>query len=411
MTTRLYYDDCYTLAFEAQVVERLIIKERPVVTLDNSYFYPESGGQLYDIGILNDVHVIDVQIRESDQAVLHFLDKPLADDIRRVKGEIDGARRRDLRLHHSGQHILSQALIRAARAETISVHMGLDSMTIDVGRSALSLAELTAVEELANEVTQADLPIRVWYPKLDEIAGLGLRKIPEVAGKLRVVSIGNFDVTACGGTHVARTGEIGLIKLVKQEKNKGGTRIEFKCGGRALADYRMKHDVLGKLAADLSVSAADVPDQVTRLRDDLKAVRAELKVFREQAIQAEALELLKTALQSYDGQNGQQTYQLVVKHFTDTERDVDSIRALAQQIITQPNAVVLLGISGERAQIICGRSENLVFNMVPILQASLRVLGTDRGGGRPNFAQGGGVTATVDQVAAALSAGQMAFSP
>ena len=138
------------------------------------------------------------------------------------------------------------------------------------------------------------------------------------------------------------------------------------------------------------------------MRDDLKSHRSELKTFREQAIKAEAQSLLKTALQW-------QNCQMVVKVFAETERDVDSVRALAQEVITQPNAVALFGISGDRAQIICGRAENLSFSVVPALQAALRTLGTDRGGGRPNFAQGGGIGASMDQVVAAFSAAQAAL--
>ena len=161
MTTRLYYDDGYTLTFEAAVIERLTVNARPAVILDRSYFYPESGGQLYDTGTLADSQVIEVQIREADQEILHFLDKALQADRQLVSGVIDGVRRRDLRLHHSGQHILSQALIRAAKAETVSVHMGVDSMTIDVGCGSLSPVEWTAVEDLANEIVLSDLEINV----------------------------------------------------------------------------------------------------------------------------------------------------------------------------------------------------------------------------------------------------------
>ena len=399
-TERLYYNDSYTLAFDAQIIERLTVKDRPAVILDRSYFYPESGGQLYDTGTLNGAAVLDVQIRPTDRAVLHFLAAVLADDGTAVHGEIDSQRRRDLRLHHSGQHILSQALVRAAKAETVSVHMGLDSMTIDVGRSLLNAAELQAVEDVANQAVQDDLPIRTWFPTPEELAKLPLRKVPEVEGAFRVVDIGGFDVTACGGTHVARTGEIGLIKLIKQEKQKQGARLEFKCGGRALADYRLKHEALSRLAADFSVAHADIPDSVTRLRDENKQLRAELKTFREQALEAEAQTLLAAAVPH----NG---YRLVSSVFD--ERDADSVRGLAQRVAAQPGAVALFGLSGAKAQVICARADDLTLNVVPALQAALRALGTDRGGGRPNFAQGGGVSADHAQMSAALEAAKAAL--
>ncbi len=399
-TERLYYNDSYTLAFDAQIVERLTVKDRPAVVLDRSYFYPESGGQLYDTGTLNGVAVLDVQIRPTDRAVLHFLAPGLPEDSDTVHGQIDGTRRRDLRLHHSGQHILSQALVRAAKAETISVHMGLDSMTIDVGRGLLNTAELEAVEDVANQAVQDDLPIRCWFPTPEELAKLPLRKVPEVDGAFRVVDIGGFDVTACGGTHVARTGEIGLIKLIKQEKQKQGARLEFKCGGRSLADYRLKHEALSRLASDFSVAHADVPDSVTRIRDENKQLRAELKTFREQALETEAQTLLAAAV-SHNG------YRLVSSVFD--ERDAESVRGLAQRVAAQLGAVAMFGISGAKAQVICARADDLTINIVPALQAALQVLGSDRGGGRPNFAQGGGVSADHAQMIAALEAAKAAL--
>ncbi len=391
ITERLYYDDSYTLTFDARVIERLTWHDHPAVVLDRSYFYPEGGGQLPDLGTLSSIRVIDVQTRDSDRAVIHVLESLINAEI--VSGAIDSERRRDLRLHHSGQHILSAALIQAANAPTVSVHMSLDSMTIDVNHAPLSTDEILAVESLANRVVQDDLAVRCYFPDADALAALKLRKLPDVSGKVRVVDIGGFDVTACGGTHVARTGAIGLIKIVKVEKRSGGARVEFKCGDRALADYRAKNDVIAALAADLSVGYTDLPDAVARLHEEIRVLRTELKPLREAAIESEARALLAATLET----NG---LRVVVAAFEG--RDTESIKALATHLVAQPGTVALLGLAGDKAQLIFAAADGLTVNVVPALKAALKWLGTDRGGGRPNFAQGGGIAADRATIMAAL---------
>lgn len=390
-TERLYYGDAYTLTFDANVIEHLTYHEHPAVVLDRSYFYPEGGGQLPDTGTLNDVRVIDVQTRDSDRAVIHVLAAALHAE--QVHGVIDGSRRRDLMRHHSGQHVLSQALLQAAQAQTVSVHMSLDSMTIDVNRPLLTPAEIRTVEALANRIVLEDRPVRAWFPDAAELPALGLRKLPDVSGALRVIDMGGFDVTACGGTHVARTAEIGLIKIIRQEKRGSGTRLEFKCAERALEDYAEKNDVINRLAADLTVAYTELPDSIARLRDENKALRAELKIFREQALDVEARDLVAAA----PAQNG---YHIVTSVFD--RRDANDVKLLAQKIMALPNVVALLGTSGEKAQLIFGRSEDVSVDVVPLLKTALKSLGTDRGGGRPNFAQGGGIPADSAQLKAAL---------
>jgi len=407
-TERLYYDDSYTLTFDAHIIERTTYHDQPAVVLDRSYFYPEGGGQPNDTGTLNGVRVIDVQTRESDRAVLHVLAAPLNADgnADSVQGIIDGDRRRDLRVHHSGQHILSQALSQAAHAETISVHMSLDSMTIDVSRGVLSADEVRAVETLANRVVTDDRAVHAWFPTPDELTTIKLRKLPDVSGKLRVVDMDGFDVTACGGTHVARTGEIGLIKIIRLEKRGNGTRIEFKCGERALADYRDKNELINRLAVDLSTGFADLPDSVARLREEVRALRAELKPLRDQALDSEAHSLLANVVM----QGG---CRVVLSVFE--ARDPEHIKTLAQKIIaigaiaTPPDTLVLFGVAGDKAQLIFACTDNAMLdgvplNVVPLLKTALKTLGSDRGGGRPNFAQGGGLAADRTQIAVALQA-------
>ncbi|MEP7287286.1 MAG: DHHA1 domain-containing protein [Chloroflexota bacterium] len=390
-TKRLYYDNSYTLNFEANVVEHTTYKDPPAVVLDQTYFYPEGGGQPHDTGVINGVRVIDVQTRDADRAVLHVLASPITDS--RVAGQIDAARRTDYMQHHSGQHILSQALSQAAEAETVSVHMSADSMTIDVKRINITPDEWIAVEDLANRIVLENRRVRVWFPEPDELASLRLRKLPDVAGKVRVVDMGGFDVTACGGTHVGYTGEIGAIKVVRFERRGDTTRLEFKCGGRALRDYRDKNDLINRLVTDLTVAYRDVPETIQRLQAENKTLRNELKAAREQLIEAEAAALLPTA--SHIGSVR------IVTHAYEG-RDVNDLKLLAQKLAAQPATIALIGLAGEKGQLLFGRAEDVAVDMASLLKGALALLNSDRGGGRANFAQGGGVPASLAQVTAAL---------
>lgn len=397
-TERLYYDNSYRLAFSADVVEQTTFKGKPALILDRTCFYPEGGGQPADQGSLNGVPVPDVQSREADRAVVHVLGAALGDS--HVEGQVDRARRLDHMQHHSGQHVLSQALERAARASTLSVHMSAESMTLDIDRADLTPDEWIAVEEMANQIVLEDRLVRAWFPEPDELAALPIRKLPDVVGKVRIVDVGGFDVTACGGTHVARTGEIGVIKVLKAERRGNGARLEFRCGGRALRDYRDKHEVVSGLMAALTVGHRELNDTVARLQTENKALRTELKAAREQLAEAEALALLSGA--ALHGSR-----RIVARVLEG--RSAEEVRLLAQKIIAHPGAVALLAFAGEKAQLIFGRSADLPFDIVPVLKAALQTLGVERGGGRPDFAQGGGAAATAEQLEDALRAAQTAL--
>jgi alanyl-tRNA synthetase len=389
-TERLYYDDAYTLHFEANVLEVTTHAQQPALVLDRTYFYPEGGGQPSDRGTLNGVRVRDVQTRPSDRAVLHVLESPLT--AQRVIGEIDGERRRDLRSHHSGQHVLSQALERVAQARTLSVHMSETSMTIDVDRVNIAPETWEAVEALANQIVLEDRPVRAWFPTPEELVALNLRKLPEVDGKVRIVDVGGFDITACGGTHVARTGEIGIIKVVKAERRGETTRLEFKCGARALRDFQAKNEVINRLMAALTVGYWELPETVARLQEQNRALQSELRAAREQLAVYEAASLLASA-------SSHGAYRLVARAFA---RSADEVRSLAQALVAESGVVALLGAAGEKAQLIFARSADVALDVLPLLKKALEQLG-GRGGGRPNMAQGGGASADLDQVQAAIN--------
>ncbi|MEP6985437.1 MAG: alanyl-tRNA editing protein, partial [Chloroflexota bacterium] len=221
MTDRLYYSDSYATRFEATVLEETTHDSKCALVLDQTYFYPSSGGQPNDIGTINGLPVVDVVVRDEDAALLHIIDVPAPSLLgQTVACEVDWARRFDHMQQHTGQHILTQAFIQTAEAKTVSFHLSRESVTIDLDVNGLSDGQVDAAEKLANEVIQADKAVTATIRQIDDQDGVRMRKMPKhiVTDGLRVVEIEGFDVTACGGTHVARTGEIGLIKIIKLEK-------------------------------------------------------------------------------------------------------------------------------------------------------------------------------------------------
>lgn len=392
-TKRLYYTDSYTMTFEAALIERTTYNDAPAVVLDRSYFYPTSGGQPHDTGTLNAVPVVDVIVREADEIVLHVLGGSLADA--RVTGQIDWARRFDHMRHHTGQHILSQAFVVLAQAETVGFHMSPDSITIDLDKPTLKPAQIDAAEDLANQIIAENRPVRAWFPTEAELSDLPLRKVPKGVSNLRVVHIEGFDATACGGTHVAHTGEIGIIKVLRADKRGDTLRIEFRCGERALRDYREKNTLVNQLAAELTTGYWEVPAALQKLREENKALRRDLRALSTTLLEHEAERLWQTA----DQAGG---FRLIVQAFEN--RDAGDVRQMVQTMVAHPATIALCGIAGEKAHLIAARSDDLAHDMVSVLMAGLAVWGVERGGGRPSLAQGGGAAASLAQVQAALSA-------
>jgi alanyl-tRNA synthetase len=368
--TRLYYNDSYTDVFDANVIEASSDANQPFAVLDASYFYPTSGGQPHDTGTLGDSNVIDVRIRETDGAVLHILDKPVAEGP--VHAQIDFKRRHDHMQQHTGQHILSQAFIYAASAATISFHLGAESVSIDVDNANLSERDVKAAAALANEAVMLNHEVRAWFPDPAEIEKLPLRKMPDVDGPLRVVAIGDFDYSACGGTHVARTGEVGIISVLRTEKMRRGMRIEFLAGNRARRDYSRKHATIRELSAALTCAPDDLVEAVAKLSATVTETRRALAVYRERDLDDEAAALAKTATRSGD---------VKVVRATFDGRPVDEVKGLALRLTTEPDVVALFGITGARTQLIFARSENVTLNLKPAFDATLAALGGGKGGG------------------------------
>ncbi len=338
--------------------------------------------------------MIDVIERESDSAVLHVLAEPLTSD--RVVGTIEHARRFDLMQQHTGQHILSEAFIQTANAMTVSFHLNPDpddgALTIDLNTAKLSAAQIDQAEDKANQIVWENRPVTARFVTHEELAALPLRKPPKVETSIRVVEIQGFDWSACGGTHVARTGEVGLIKIVKVERRGSESRIEFRCGGRALSDYRRKHAVVSKAAGDLTIGFWELDQAIGRLQADAKALRKQLSDAELKLQQYEAQDLIAAARVHGDYRLIAQTWQ---------NRDAAYLKRMAQLLTAQPKTIAILGATGVSLALVFARSKDLPIDLAAPLKATAAQLGA-KGGGSPDFAQAGGPVVSEEQLKAAI---------
>jgi alanyl-tRNA synthetase len=392
MTGRLYYDDPYLVRFSARVVDTLEWEGQPAVLLDRTAFYPTGGGQPNDTGVLRaagaagesgapaDVRVVDVVERPGDGAVVHVLSQPLG--ARQVEGEVDWERRFDLMQQHTGQHILSAVFLDLFDANTVGFHLSGEYATIDLDRAPLTTEDLSRTEDLANEVVFENRPAVARFVPDEEVPSLPLRKALVHEGPVRVVEIPDLDCSACGGTHVRSAGEIGLIKITRSERRGDETRVEFLCGGRALADYRAKNALLMDLAREYTVGHWEVADLVQRMAGELKRSRRELRHARDALLDAEAAALWH---------QGAVMGPARVVHAHLPGRAPDDLKHLAQRLVEHEGTAVLLasGQAGQKGFFTFARSADLDLHMGTLVRQACKVIGGG-GGGRPEFAQGGG---------------------
>ena len=279
MTRRLYHDDAYLRRFDAEVVAIAAYKSRPAVVLDRTAFYPEAGGQLGDRGRLGELAVVDTQ-ETDDGTIVHLVDGEPPAVGSRVTGELDWLRRRQHMAQHTAQHLLSGALLDRAQAPTVSARLGESALTIDVARDRVPDAELAAAEDLANDIVDDDVAIRAWFPEPDELAALKLRRDPKVAADVRIVAIGEFDVSPCGGTHCARTSQLAAVRITGAERYKGMTRVTFATARRGRAELFSRDQVLRGLASQFSCGPAEVPLAIDKMRREVEATGSELTQLR-----------------------------------------------------------------------------------------------------------------------------------
>ncbi len=405
MTDRLYYRDSFLYDFEAEVRE-VYETPRPAIVLDRTAFYPTSGGQVFDTGVISiggeQMNVTEVADSE-DGKVVHYLETPLKDlkHGTRVHGQVDIARRRDHMQQHSGQHVLSSAFVRLFGMATVSFHMAVDYCSIDLDTPTLKKGQIEAAERLANEIILENRPVEIRFVTRDEAGKLGLRKPPATdRDELRIIDIRDVDVSACGGTHVNQTGQIGCILLRKAERVRQGWRVEFVAGQRAVATARRDFTTLTETAAMFSAHIYDVPQQARKALDEIRAQRKQAEQSLEELAAAQAAALLAETAEA----NGRK---LIVRTFAD--RDLNAIKLLAQKLTRlSANTVALLATISPQPSLVFAQSAGQPFDMGSLLKETMATLG-GRGGGSKDMAQGGvpngdKIEAVLTQIAEQLSA-------
>jgi alanyl-tRNA synthetase len=394
MTQRLYYTDAGVLDFEARVVAAREVDGRAAVVLDRTAFYPTSGGQPYDTGTLGGVRVVEV-IDEGDE-ILHVVDRAIETGAA-VSGVVDADRRLDHMQQHTGQHVLSAAFDRLFKNRTLSFHMGADVSTIDLA-ALMSPEDVERAVDEANRVVWENRPVTVRFASADEARTMGLRKESVREGELRLVDVTDFDLSACGGTHVPRTGTIGVIAATSVEKFKGGMRVSFVCGGRVLRSFRgLRDSVTGSIRA-LSVLPAELPAAIQKLQAESKALRKRATDLQGALAVHEAARLVAGAPRVA----GVAIVAAVVDGW-----DASGLKAIASAVLAHgPAAVALVG-SDTPALVVAGRSVDVnpvagIPGAGDLVKALTAKFG-GKGGGTSELAQAGGLAgAPRDVIAAAL---------
>ncbi len=372
MTERLHYADAFLLAFDAHVVGHGRLGDRPTVVLDRSAFYPESGGQMADHGALGGARVVDVQLDE--RGVLHHVLEGGSPEVgAAVRGSVDEKRRRLFAALHTGQHVLSRALVEVARADTVSSRLGETVATIDV-KETLADARVAECEALANDVVDRDVAVRAWFPTDAELASLPMRRAPKQTENVRVVEVAGFDVSPCGGTHVAHTAQIGLVRVVGSEKYKGGTRISFHAGARARAALFGEDDALRALARALVCPVEGVTTGVERLRAELAASQGESGRLRS----ALARRIADDAIRA-----GGSPVVLVLE-----EGGVELAQRVASELTKEGGRLAIVAMkTDEGTHLVVARGPASTENAGAIVKAITAAAG-GKGGGRPERAEG-----------------------
>jgi alanyl-tRNA synthetase len=390
MSERLYYTDPYCEAFDAVVTRALTHDGRPAVTLDRTAFYPSSGGQPFDTGTLGGVRVVEVI--DADGSIVHVLDGPLNEGTR-VAGAIDWMRRFDHMQQHTGQHVLSAAFIHVCGKATLSFHMSADVSTIDLAREA-SPQEIADAEQRANRVVWEDRPVSIRFATAEEAAALKLRKEPARGGTLRLIDVADFDLSACGGTHVSRTGAIGVIAVAGWERFRGGTRVTFVCGNRALRMFRAYRDAVTGSVRMLSVLPTELPGAIDRIQTESKELRRTLKGMQEALATHEAARLVGEAPLV----NGVRIVTCAMDGW-----DASGLKAIASAAAAAGQVAAAVFTSSSPVMAVVARSAGVKADAQAVLKALVTEFG-GRGGGRPELAQGGGFSADATRLVAAARA-------
>lgn len=398
-TVKLFQADAYRTEFEGRVLSCTPVGDAWAVVLNQTCFYPASGGQPSDGGTLGGAPVLDVRA-EPDGTVVHVVGSPLTGT---VIGQVDWSRRLDHMEQHTGQHLLSAAFVHLFQAETLSWHLGAEASTVDVGMESLDAAQVEELELTCNRLIRAGLPVHIHLCAPEEAQKLPLRKPPPVSGPIRVVEIEGYDWSPCGGTHLRSIGELGLLKIKAWERYKQAVRVTFLAGQRALHDYLALDRMTRDLGRRLSIGVSDLPRWADRTQEELNSLRKRVRTQQEELLAVEAERLLADAHRVGPAR--------LVRHIFGG-RPTDELRLLAAKVAAAPGCIAVFGTRGAVPQIILHRATDLRLDVGQILKEVLPII-DGKGGGSPIQAQGGGsrperleeaMEAAVSRIAAALRA-------
>ncbi|MEN8172364.1 MAG: DHHA1 domain-containing protein [Chloroflexota bacterium] len=377
----LYMHDPLMLNFDANIKSKEILGDgKYAVQLESNYFYPSSGGQAHDTGSIGAAKVIDVFKNESGDRVVQVLDRDIP--LGPAAARIDANRRTRHMQHHSGQHLLSQCFHRLLGLETLAAHIGgKGPSSIDLPDSAISSSNIKKVETLANQIIFENRLIKSYFVPASEIDSVPFRRSPKVSGAVRVIEIEDFDYSACGGTHCTQTGMIGLIKILKIERQNQNLRVYFGSGEQALEVFDRYYEIVTTLANQMSIHPEDIIDAVETQAATLKSTQKSLRKYQREHLSLEAMKMAKGAAKIAG-------YPVVLGLFK--SRTVDELRALANQFKDMSQLVSLLAAYDEgKITMLATCAEDTGLSAREILTKHLSRIG-GKGGGDNQISQGGG---------------------
>jgi alanyl-tRNA synthetase len=374
VTERLYFADPLLSDFTARVVLHGNFGGEPTVVLDRSAFYPESGGQMADRGVLGAQPIRDVQIDEG-LVVHHLIEGSLPALGVELEGHVDLGRRRAHMALHSAQHLLSRALLNVAGAETVSSRLGESACTVDVDASSLMDEKIAEAERAVNTLIDEDRPVRAWFPTQEELASLPLRRAPKQSSGIRVVDFSGFDVSPCGGTHVTHTAQVGLFRVTSSERYKGGTRVTFSAGPRARGEARAEWLALSHAATLLETSREGVVAAIERLKERLDTEQEARGRLRAEL----AARIAESAAPDEEG-----------RVFVDVspEGGLELARQVASTLVRRAGATAIVRAPIESgAHLIVSRGPGASLDCGALVRKLTSAAG-GKGGGRPEHAEG-----------------------
>ncbi|PRA02850.1 MULTISPECIES: alanyl-tRNA editing protein [unclassified Paenibacillus] len=371
MTQKIYYDSAYTRDWHTTVTGRVDKEDGIYVTLAETAFYPHGGGQPCDLGQIGGIAVLDVNIEDGE--VWHKLER--APEQTEVHCEIDWERRFDHMQQHTGQHLLSAITLKLTEAMTLSFHLGTEYDTIDVAAPELGANQLTAIEQEVNRQIYRNARINTSWVTAEEAAQLPLVKQPTVTEGIRIVEIEGVEYNACGGTHVSATGEIGIIKLLKTEKVKGGTRIYFKCGTRALNEFTATQNVLNSIMVKLKTSKDELLERIEKMELEQKQLQTELNAVKttNDAYYAEELLAARQGL-------------VIAQVFED--KSLKDMQSLATKLTADHEGLVLFASISEAKVVLAQNGQPPEWACGPFFKGNLGAY-NGKGGGSEKMAQAG----------------------